>query len=280
MAKRRRWSIGRHLSLSLCVGVVWSTVWSLVPMAASAQQVQGAQAQGAVVTVSAAASLGDAMREVAQRFERQHTGVRVRLNVAASGVLVQQMAQGAPVDVLVSADAATMDRAQRERLVDASTRRVIAGNALVLAVPNAPAHTGVVPVRSLNDLGTPQVRRVAIGKPATVPAGLHAREALEAAGLWATVAPRIVPADSVRQVLDYLARGEVDAGFVYRTDAAAQPARVRVVQVLPTARPVMYPAAVAQQAPQPALAREFLRFLLSEPAQAVLRDRGFAPAVP
>jgi molybdate transport system substrate-binding protein len=116
---------------------------------------------------------------------------------------------------------------------------------------------------------------VAIGIPASVPAGRYAKSALEAAGTWAAVEPKIIGAQTVRQALDYVARGEVDAGFVYATDAALLPAKVRVAFAVATTKPVLYPAAPLAASPNPVLARKFVDFLTAAQAQAVLARYGF-----
>ncbi len=226
-------------------------------------------AQAQTLTVSAAASLGDAMKAIAPLFEAQHPGVRLRFNLAASGVLLQQLAAGAPIDVLATADEDTLDRALAQKLVDPTTRRALATNALVLV---APAGSGLA---GLDALGGPSVKRIAIGKPVSVPAGRYAQQALEASGQWAALQPKLVPADNVRQVLDYVARGEVEAGFVYATDAASAARRVRVVATVSGHAPIRHPVAVVSASAQPALARAFVQFLASPAAQALLRQQGF-----
>ncbi len=229
----------------------------------------GAWAQAQTLTVSVAASLSDAMKAIAPMFEAQHPGATLRFTAAASGVLLQQLAQGAPVDVLATADEDTMDRAAAQRLVDPATRRVLATNTLVLVAPAGSGLTGAA------GLGGIEVKRIALGKPASVPAGRYTRQALEASRQWAALQPKLVPADNVRQVLDYVARGEVDAGFVYATDAANAGAKVRVVAAVGGHAPIRYPVAVATASAQPALARAFVQFLASPAAQAVLRQQGF-----
>ncbi len=223
------------------------------------------------LTVSAAASLGEAIKDIASAFKATRPGVDVRINLGASGVLLQQISQGAPADVLLSADEATVDRGLSQKLLDPATRRDFATNALVLVAPL----DGPATLRGLADLSAPGVRRIALGKPATVPAGRYAQEVLEAARLWQPLAPKYIYADSVRQVLDYVARGEVDAGLVYRTDAALLADRLRVVAPLATATPIRYPAVVVSDSRQPALARDFVTFLASEPARQVLQRHGF-----
>jgi len=228
-------------------------------------------ARAAELTVSAAASLTNAFKDLAGRFEHGHPGTTLRLNFGASGTLLQQMVHGAPVDVFASADQETMDKAAAQGLIDTATRRDFAGNGLVLIVPLQ----GGPPPASLQDLAAAPVRRIAVGKTATVPAGRYTRQALEAAGLWDALQPKFVPADSVRQVLDYVARGEVDAGFVYRTDAAVMRDRARTALTVAGHAPISYPVAVAADSRQPALARQFLEFLASAPARGILDRYGF-----
>ncbi len=232
-----------------------------VPLWASAQQ----------LTVSAAASLTDAFREIGARFEAQKPGATVRFNFAASGVLIQQILQGAPVDVFASADQETMDRGVKEKVLDAATRKDFTSNSLVMIAPTA----GAPVLARLADLSRPEVKRIAVGKLATVPVGRYTRQSLEAAKLWDSVEPKFVFADNVRQVLDYVARGEVEAGFVYRTDAELMKDKVRVVLTARDHAPVTYPVAVVAESKQPALAREFVGFLASAQAQAILGRYGF-----
>lgn len=231
------------------------------PMLAAAQQ----------LTISGAASLTNALRELAPRFEAGRPGVTLRFNFSAPGVLLQQIAQGAPVDVFASADQATVQRGIEQKLFDADTRRDVALNSLVLVVP---AMSGT-DIRTLADLGSASVKRIAIGKVATVPAGRYAKETLDTARLWSTLEPKLVLADTVRQVLDYVARGEVDAGFVYRTDALIAGDKVRVVLTAGGHTPVSYPVIVVSDSRHKALARDFIAFLTSPPAQDVLVKHGF-----
>ena len=228
-------------------------------------------AQAAELTVSVAASLSGAVREVAVTHEAANPGLKVRLNAGASGALLQQIVRGAPVDVFVSADLETMDQARARGLVPAQGVRPLAGNTLVVAVPAAATYTP----RALADLLQPPVARVAIGLPGSVPAGRHARAALEAAGLWSAIEPRVVGAMSVRQALDHVARGEVDAAFVYATDAALMPERVRVAFTVATLQPVRHAVAPVIGSRQPEAAERFIAQLLSPAGQAVLARHGF-----
>ncbi len=228
-------------------------------------------ALAAEITVSAAASLTNAFREIGPLFEQAHPGHQVRFNFGASGALLQQIAKGAPVDVFVSADQERMDDAQRQNLIVPALRRDVVSNTLVVIVPAA---AGRAPA-ALAELARPAYPRIAIGLPASVPVGSYTQGVLEAAGLWRAIEPRMIGANSVRQALDYVARGEVDAGFVYATDAALMPGRVKVAFTVPTARPILYPAAPLAAAPQPQAARRFVEYLGSAPAQAVLARHGF-----
>lgn len=228
-------------------------------------------AQAGEITVSAAASLADAIRELASQFEADSPQSRVQLNFAASGALLMQIARGAPVDVFASADERTMDHAEKQKLIVPATRRDLARGRLVLIVP-----TGATAVpHELSELAQARYARIAIGLPDSVPAGRYSRDALEAAGLWEPVAAKVVGASNVRQVLDYVARGEVDAGFVYATDAALMPARVRVALAVPGTRPIRYPVAVLADAPDRAEAQRFVDFLFTPQAQGVLARHGF-----
>lgn len=228
-------------------------------------------AAAADLTVSAAASLTNAMREVAPLFEAANPGTKVQLNFGASGALLQQIDKGAPVDVFASADQETMNQAQAKGLVKAEARRDFVANALVVIVPAGSAHAPA----AVGDLAQAAYNRVAIGLPASVPVGRYTKGVLEQAGLWAAVEPKMIGAQNVRQALDYVARGEVDAGFVYATDAALMPDKVKVALTVPTPTPILYPVAPLAASPNAALAARFVDFLTAPQAQAVLAKYGF-----
>ena len=221
--------------------------------------------------VSAAASLTNAMKEVAAQYDKAHPGTKAVCNFAASGVLLQQMAKGAPVDVFASADQKTMNQAQEKKLIIPATRKNFVSNRLVLIVPMDSKLT----LNGLKDLTGPQVKRIAVGNPATVPAGRYAKEALVSAGLWDKLSPKFVLAESVRQVLDYVRRGEVDAGLVYSTDAAIAKGKVKVVQTVTEHAPILYPIAVTASTGKKALAQTFVDFVVSPPAQEIFKKFGF-----
>lgn len=231
----------------------------------------GASAQE--ITVSAAASLQNAMKEIGTAYQAAHPGRKVNFNFAASGPLLAQIAQGAPVDVFASADAETMDKAQTQSLIKPESRVNFAANELVLISPAAQPAS----LKTLADLKKPGIVHIAVGTPATVPAGRYAQAALEAQGLWLGLTPKLVFAENVRQALNYVSRVEAEAGFVYRTDALIEKDKVRIDAVVPTTKPVLYPIALVA-ASKNAVAADFVKFVTGAPGQAVLGKFGFTPA--
>lgn len=236
---------------------------------ASASSAQAAGPSSEII-VSAAASLTNAFDAVKKGFEASHPGVRVVSNYAASGVLLRQMESGAPVDVFASADQKTMDEAAAKGLIAPATRRDFAKNGMVLVVPA----DSKLALKNERDLALPMVTRIALGNPETVPAGRYARECLDLAGLWAALTPKYILGNNVRQVLDYVARGEVDAAFIFATDAQQAEPKVRVLREVKTRTPALYPVAVAATSNKP-IAKAFVDFLLSAEGQRILAKHGF-----
>ncbi len=230
-----------------------------------------ATASATDITVSAAASLTNAFKEIGAAYEKEHAGDKVLFNFAASDPLVQQIAKGAPVDVFASADQDAMDKAESLKLLTPGSRRNFVTNSLVLIVPA----NSKLALKGIADLQQAAVTRVTMGNPASVPVGRYAKQALEQAKLWAAVEPKAIFGTSVRQSLDYVARGEVDAGFVYATDAIVQKDKVQVIATVPTATPVSYPIAAIATGPQPAAGRKFVDYVLTPAGQAILARHGF-----
>lgn len=227
------------------------------------------------VVVSAAASLTDALTEIGAAYTRANPGTVVRFNFGASGALMQQILQGAPVDAFAPASRREMDTLQQAHRVEPATRIDFASNRLVLVAPAGSR------LRNWDGLRQRTVRRVAISNPAYVPSGRYAQQTLTARGLWPIVQPRAVLGENVRQTLTYVAAGDVDAGIVFATDARAEAARVRVAGYAIPGRdhePIVYPAAVVRGAPNSASARRVVAYLRSAVAQAILRRHGFRPA--
>ena len=230
------------------------------------------------LTLSVAVSMKEAAEEAGRLFVKAHPGVRLRYNFWASGALQKQIEAGAPVDVFVSAASRQMDELEAGRHVIGATRRAFASNVLVAVAPADSA----LDLRRPAALADPKVTRIALGNPKTVPVGQYAEESLRALGLWDRVRAKVVFAENVRQVLDYVRRGEVDVGFVYATDAAARAAGVKEVfrPSEETYGPVVYPAAVVAGSRHVALATAFVELLVSREGQAVLRRLGFQPPPP
>jgi molybdate transport system substrate-binding protein len=233
---------------------------------------QGTAHGAETILVSAAASLRESLTEIGSSYIKSRPDQRVRFNFASSGTLQQQIERGAPVDVFISAADKQMNALGAKNLVIHATRRVLAHNELVLIVPR----TSRIPIESFSDLSSPAVRRIAIGAPASVPAGEYAEQMLRKLGLWNRVRLKAVQGKDVREVLTQVALGNVDAGLVYRTDAATTP-QVRVVKAAPKGshQPINYSMAVVTSTRHSAAARAFLNYLQSPSARAVLRRRGF-----
>ena len=235
--------------------------------------IAGAQAQE--MTLSVAVSLKEATEDIGKSFMALHPGVTLRYNFGSSGDLQKQIEAGAPVDVFLSAAQRQMDELEKANLIVPATRRVFAKNVLTVIKPAGSR----VDINKAADFLEPRATRIAIGNPKTVPAGQYAEESLRSLGLWDRLQPKLVFAENVRQVLDYVARGEVEAGFVYTTDAATRAQGVKEAFRPPedTYRPVVYPGAVVAASKQATLALEFLNALSGPQGQAVLTRFGFHP---
>ena len=230
----------------------------------------------APVLVFAAASMKTVLEAAGERFAAE-TGRTVTFSFGASGALARQIDQGAPADAFVSADLKWMDHAEEQGTIDPATRRILAGNALVLIAP-AGSSVSFDPVPGADLSALIGEGRLAIGEPRSVPAGAYAMESLAALGLDASIEGRLAPVENVRAALSLVASGEAPVGIVYATDARAEP-RVRVVTTFPESShaPIVYPAAVTASAADPAAARAFLDWLGSEAGRAVLEAEGFLP---
>jgi molybdate transport system substrate-binding protein len=228
-------------------------------------------AAAADLVVSAASSLTDAFQAVGKAYEGKHPGTHVVLNFAASDVLLRQIASGAPADVFASADQTAMDKAVEAKAIVPATRRDFASNRLVLIVPKG----SKARVTSPADLKADTIKRVAYGDPASVPVGRYTKAALEQQGLWDVVSAKGVLAQNVRQSLDYVARGEVDAGFVFATDASIVKDKVDVAATVPTPKPITYPIAVVAGSKQSGEAASFEAFVQSPEGRGILAGFGF-----
>jgi len=240
-------------------------VWTLPPSASG---------QNRPIVVGAAISLKESFNELGGIYEHR-TGTKVTFTFAASGELEKQIEAGAPVDVFASAAEKEMDELQAKNLIDRATRADFARNSLVLVVPV----DSKLQMQSFPDLEKPSVTKIAIGNPKTVPAGQYAQRLLRNTQIWPKIESRLILAENVRQVLDYVAREEVDAGIVYATDVQVAQGKVSIA-----ARgadgdygPILYPLAVIQDSASANAARGFVGLVLSPEGIQILKKHGFQP---
>jgi molybdate transport system substrate-binding protein len=216
------------------------------------------------ITVSAAISLAQALEEIGRAYEAAGGGT-VRFNFAGSNVLARQIVNGAPVDLFISADEAQMRVVEDAGGIVRGSRAALVGNRLAVAVA-----AGAPAIEDASGLRRPEFRRIALGDPAAVPAGVYAKAYLEAAGVWAHITGRIVPlaVDS----------GSADAAIVYESDLSSlRRARIAFLVSGPNAPRIEYPAAIVSGSRNRAAAEQFLKFLRSEEAGAVFRRYRFQP---
>jgi molybdate transport system substrate-binding protein len=232
-------------------------------------------ADGVEMTISAAISAKEAVEELGRGFTGARPGVTLRYNFGSSGELQKQIEAGAPVDLFISASQRQMDELEKKVLIVASTRRIFARNVLTVVKPS----DSRIDISKPADLLDARITRIVIGNPKTVPVGQYSEESLKTLGLWDRLQPKLVFSENVRQALDYVARGEVDAGLVYTTDAAVRGRQVKEAfrPAEDTYRPVVYPAAVVAGTRQSSLAQAFVDLLVSREGQAVLGRLGFLP---
>jgi len=249
-----------HLGIALLTALV-----SIAPAPGHAQE----------LTFSVAISMKEAVEELGRGFMARRPGVVLRYNFGASGDLQKQIEAGAPIDLFISAAQRQMDDLQQKNLIVVGSRRNFARNVLLVIKPS----DSTLDLAKPGDLLDSRVGRIVIGNPKTVPVGQYSEESMKALGLWERLQSKLILAENVRQVLDYVARGEVDAGFVYTTDALVR--RPQVVEAFrppeDTYRPVVYPVAVIAASKQQTLAQAFIDLLTGREGQAVLARLGFQP---
>lgn len=232
-------------------------------------------AQSSTLLVAAAASLQDALEEISPLFVQANSDIAVNYNFAASGPLQQQIEQGAPVDVFISAASRQMDALQEKNLILADTRRNLLTNRLVLIVPRN-SDLGLTSFRQLTNAN---VQRIAVGEPRSVPAGQYAEELFRNLGILEQLQSKFVYGNSVRNVLAAVESGNADAGVVYTTDARIS-AQVTQVATAPDDlhSPIVYPIAIIQDSRNVQSARQYEQFLQSNAAKAVFERFGFGIA--
>jgi molybdate transport system substrate-binding protein len=228
------------------------------------------------ITVSAAISLKNAFEEIGKLFESPNAGTKVVFNFGASGDLVKQIEGGAPVDVFASAAQKEMDQIEQKGLIDVATRANFVKNTVVLIQSAA----STLEIKGFEDLLKPEVKMISIGNPQTVPAGKYGQEALVYLKIWEGIKNKLVLAENVRQVLDYVTKNEVDAGVVYATDAAVQAGKIKIVAAAPTGshKPVVYPVAMVKSSKNEVMAKAFIKMLTSDAGMDILKKYGFESA--
>ncbi|WP_261302989.1 molybdate ABC transporter substrate-binding protein [Paenibacillus andongensis] len=224
------------------------------------------------LTISAAASLTDAFKEIQTNYENKNKQIKLNFNFGASGALQQQIEQGAPADLFFSAATKNMKTLVDKQLIEPSQQKNMLINELVLVVPA----DGKVTVQKVEDLTNETIKHLAVGEPQTVPAGSYAKEALTNAKLWDTLQAKIVQGKDVRQVLTYVESGNAEAGFVYKTDALTSKNVKAVFSVDPkTYTPIEYPAGIVKATKHSKETTDFYTYLQSKEAQDVFVKYGF-----
>ncbi len=252
--------------------LLWTACFLLALTAAGSVHAQPV----AEITVSAALSLKNAFEEIGNLYESQNAGKKVVFNFGASGDLARQIEGGAPVDVFASAAQKDMDQIDTKGLIVGATRVNFAKNTVVLIQSNDSA----LEINGFTDLMKPEIKLISIGNPKTVPAGKYAQEVMTHFNIWEGIGPKLVLAENVRQVLDYVTKNEVDAGVVYATDAAIQTSRIKIVATAPSEshKPVVYPVAVVKGAKNESGAMAFIAILKTEEGMGILKKFGFESA--
>jgi molybdate transport system substrate-binding protein len=222
--------------------------------------------------ISAAASLTESLNEIKTLYAQKAPHVKLTFNYGASGTLQQQIEQGAPADLFLSAGKKQMDALVSKQFIDSATAKNLLLNDLVLVV----AADSKLSITKVEDLAKDEVKKLAVGTPESVPAGSYAKETLTYYKLWETLQPKIVLTKDVKQVLSYVETGNTEAGFVYKTDAAAS----KNAKIILTADPashaaIEYPIGVVKATKQPAAAKELYNYLQTKEALDVFVKYGF-----
>jgi len=256
--------LARWLAAAACLTTV------LAPRA----DAQGKPASNRQVVVSAAVSLTEVLQQLAPIYQAQ-TGDRIVLNFGASNTLARQISFGAGVDLFISADEAQMNAVAGQ--IDSASRVDLLSNQLAIAVPDDRPRK----LASARDLVDPAFKRIAIGDPSAVPAGVYAKQYLQTLGIWPDLASKVVPAGSVRLALTAVESGAADAAIVYRTDlSTSEHAREALVVPLAEGPRIVYPAAIVRAGKNQEGGRRLLAFLRSPDATAVFARAGFIAPVP
>lgn len=229
------------------------------------------QIHAAELTVFAAASLTDVLKAAAVPYERQ-TSEKIAFNFGASSLLERQIEEGAPADIFFSADEAKMNALEKKGLILKETRKSRLSNSLVIVTPAE----GGIEINSPAELAGAKIRRIALADPKAVPAGVYAKAYLEKQNLWSAVEPKIVPTDNVRAALAAVESGNIEAGIVFKTDAAISK-KVRMAYEVPLkdGPKISYPMAVTTNSKSVESSKRFLNYLNSDDAAKIFVKYGF-----
>lgn len=263
--------IAASLAFSACFGLVGCGGTQPEQTQATQQTQAKDTLEATELNIQAAASLKYSMDELIADWNKEHSSVTIKANYDASGTLAEQIKQGAPADLFISANQSKMDDVDKAGMVKENTRKDFLENELVLIVPA----DSKLSISKLDDLTSDNVKKIAVGEPNAVPAGKYAQESFESAKISDKVAAKLVQGKDVTQVLTYVASGDVDAGLVYKTDALTQPDKVKIVSVVEGHKKVIYPAALLKDSKSPTQAEAFFKFISSDKAQAVFEKYGF-----
>ncbi len=228
--------------------------------------------QQITLTVSVASSVQDAMKDIKSLYKEQKPNISIDYNFGSSGSLQQQIEQGAPADVFLSAAPKQMNALQQKDLLLTETRQDLLKNQVVLVVPKDAEITA-----TFDSLNNAEFKKVALGDPASVPAGQYGKEVLTSLKVYDKVNSKLVFGKNVRQVLFYVETGNADAGLVYGTDAKVSD-KVKVVATAPenSHSPIIYPVSVIKSSKHPEKAKQFTEFLFSDEAKETFENYGFS----
>jgi molybdate transport system substrate-binding protein len=231
----------------------------------------GASARADDILVSAAASLTDVLKEISNGYQSKskHT---VKFNFGPSSGLARQIEEGAPADMFFSADLPQMDTLYKNGRLEPGTRKNLLSNQLVIIVP---ADSNLT-ISSSKDLVKAEVKRIALAEPTTVPVGVYTSKYLTDEGLWDKVKPKVVPVQDVRATTASVEAGNVEAGFVYKTDAAGS-RKVKIAYEVPIGKgpKITYPVAIVKESKRKDAARNFMNYVQSPAAKDAFKKYGF-----
>jgi len=233
--------------------------------------IQPASAQFTNLTISAAISLKDSLEEIKTLYQKKAPKVQITYNFASSGSLQQQIEQGAPVDIFISAANKQMDALESKNLLLTGSRRNLVTNQLVLIISKNEKN-----INKFSDLTKPVINKIAVGEPKSVPAGKYAEEVLKFYKILDQIKSKIIYAKDVRQVLTYVETENVNAGLVYITDAKTSE-KVRIAAIAPkeSHSSIVYPVAILKESKNPGMAKAFDKFLKSNQSKIIFKKYGF-----